>query len=589
MFRWILTAPVLFLFLTELRAGEEPPAVPVLRRLPVREATVFKDGYAFVLHRGSLPTDTNGQVVLDYLPNPVLGTFWPASFDPKARLQSVTAARRRVQVSRTALTLRDLLEANVGAEVSLVEDVSMATASPATFRQHSGTILGFLNRSGEELAATAPPHTEEGLAQKGQLILLKSPDGVRVLSIDKIRHAKFNEAPQIKATEEEFRHLLTLSFDWGGQPPAKSVDVGMAYLQRGLRWIPNYRIELDNQGQARVQLQATILNELTDLDQVTLHLVIGVPSFDFKETIDPIAMNQTLARLSPYFQNDASTQMALSNAIMTQTARMGEVRGRAPEAAVDLGPELAGPNKNEDLFVFTMKNITLKKGQRMTLPVTQITLPYKDVFTLHIPYGPPPQMVGRSHPERSEAIRRLLATPKVQYKVRLTNNSQMPLTTAPALILKNQQLLGQGMMTYTSPSASVDLTVTSAIDIKVTKRELETKRTPRAMQFEDTSLTRVDVSGTIQLTNLRAKPVEVEVIRYIMGQVQGAGDNGKAEMVHAWEDDDPEIATRPSWWGHYSWPHWWDRVNGIGRFQWAVRLETGKSVELRYTWHYLAP
>jgi hypothetical protein len=46
-----------------------------LAKMPVKEITVFKDGHAFVLHEGPLPTDGAGNVVLDYLPAPVLGTF----------------------------------------------------------------------------------------------------------------------------------------------------------------------------------------------------------------------------------------------------------------------------------------------------------------------------------------------------------------------------------------------------------------------------------------------------------------------------------------------------------------------------------
>ena len=35
----------------------------------------------------------------------------------------------------------------------------------------------------------------------------------------------------------------------------------MIYLQRGIRWIPEYRVEIDGKGEARVKLQATLINE----------------------------------------------------------------------------------------------------------------------------------------------------------------------------------------------------------------------------------------------------------------------------------------------------------------------------------------
>ena len=65
--------------------------------------------------------DATGDVRMDYLPTPVLGTFWPYSVDKRIKLTSVSASPRRVLVERTALTVRDLLEANPGATISLYD------------------------------------------------------------------------------------------------------------------------------------------------------------------------------------------------------------------------------------------------------------------------------------------------------------------------------------------------------------------------------------------------------------------------------------------------------------------------------------
>ena len=292
----------------------------------------------------------------------------------------------------------------------------------------------------------------EHLPLKGNILLLKTVDGTRAVAIEQITEVKFIGKYQTTIVEEEYRNLLTMKLDWAGQPPAATVEVGLAYVQKGVRWIPGYRLDLDGKGKADVKLQATLLNEMTDLDGATTHLVIGVPSFDFKDTTDPIALNQTMAQLSQYFQNDASTQYALSNSMMTQVGgRMSEVR-RGPQGAppVDLGPEIGGGGKNEDLFVFTVKNVTLKKGQRMVLPVSQHTLDYKDAYTLDIPYAPPPELHRQQNNPQVTELLKLLHAPKVLHKVRLTNASDQPLTTAPALLLREGKVLAQGMMTYTS-------------------------------------------------------------------------------------------------------------------------------------------
>src|SRR5205814_6542304 len=91
---------------TKVQAGEPTTDVSALARLPVKEVTIFKDGHCLALHSGSMPVNDDGNVVLDYLPTPVLGTFWPFSADKDVKLSSTISGERLVNIERTALTLR---------------------------------------------------------------------------------------------------------------------------------------------------------------------------------------------------------------------------------------------------------------------------------------------------------------------------------------------------------------------------------------------------------------------------------------------------------------------------------------------------
>jgi hypothetical protein len=177
--------------------------------------------------------------------------------------------------------------------------------------------------------------------------------------------------------------------------------------------------------------------------------------------------------------------------------------------------------------------------------------------------------------------------PKVLHKIRLFNGDTQPLTTAPALLLKEGKVLSQAMMTYTSKGGSVDLTLTTAVDVKVKKTDKETKRTPNAATFDGDAFWRIDIASGIEITNASHKPIEVEVTRYVLGNVDKASDGAKAEMVNLLEDDDALAAqARPAWWGYYSWPVWWSHFNGVGRVTWTAKLEPGKSSDTTYSWHY---
>ncbi|MCY2926378.1 MAG: hypothetical protein NT031_13245, partial [Planctomycetota bacterium] len=86
--------------------GQDVAALSALAKMPIKEVTVFKDGHAFVLHEGAMPTDASGDVLMDYLPTPVLGTFWAYSADKGVKLTSVVASQRLVRVDATALSIQ---------------------------------------------------------------------------------------------------------------------------------------------------------------------------------------------------------------------------------------------------------------------------------------------------------------------------------------------------------------------------------------------------------------------------------------------------------------------------------------------------
>ncbi|MBI4914601.1 MAG: hypothetical protein HY825_02030 [Acidobacteria bacterium] len=552
--------------------AEKAAPLGALGRMPVKEVTVFKDGHAFVLNEGKLPVDAAGNVQLDDLPTPVLGTFWPYSAGKAARLQAVVAGQRRVLVERTALSLRELIEANAGASATITETGGL---------RYTATLMGIPERGAEELETTAPPGGPPRLPEKGGVVLLKTQDGVKVVELARIQDVTFTADHRSRISAEEFRNLLTLKLDWGGKTPAREAEVGLLYLQRGLRWIPSYRVDLDGAGGATIKLQATLVNDLADLEDVTVNLVVGVPSFPFGEIVDPIALQKEAAELSPYLPPRASTSSAFSNAIMTQVAAHGDVMDTGPA-----GPELAGAERDADLYVFTVKHVTLRKSERMVLPVAEVAAKSQDRYVLELPFAPPPEIRANIDSGRQAELARLLAAPKVQHQVRLGNPGPHPFTTAPALITSQGRLLAQSMMRFTPPGASVDLDVTTAVDVLVRKHEKELKRTPNAVRWDGDDYTKVELAGTLTLTDRREEGVEVEVIRQVLGNVDSSAPEGQVERLNMLEDVAGPTSSYPFWWGWYSWPPWWSHFNGMARITWTVTLQPGQSTDLTYTWHY---
>jgi len=343
-------------------------------------------------------------------------------------------------------------------------------------------------------------------------------------------------------------------------------------------------------GYALIKLQATLVNELTDLEDVTVHLVVGVPSFAFKDNIDPMSLQDAAVQLSQHFQEGAQTAFAFGNAIMTNQMAAPVDPGAYGHAAGDdgrLGPDVAITGKTEDLYVFTVKHITLKKGERMVVPVAEFLLEYSDIYTLNIPFTPPREMLASVGGAQQAEWARLYQAPKVMHKIRMTNSSKHPLTTAPTLILRDGRVMAQGLMTYAAVGSKVDLEITAAVNVQVKKEEREVKRKPNALSWQSLDYWKAELEGVLTMTSFGDKEIEVEVVRNVLGHADKADHGGKVIMVNTVEDQEYGPAGRGhSRWSPYSWPYWWHQINGIGRIKWKIKLKPGKSLDLTYKWHY---
>ena len=527
---------------------------------------VFKDGHAFILHEGNLQTNTKGDVVLADLPAPIMGTFWAYSADPKRKLKCVISSRDEVDVEKTAMTVEELLKSNPGNDIIIKDSVSQ--------HPYQARIIRVLEEK------TNPNYDP---AQK--IVLLKINEGIKALPIHRIQDITFLGEPNETTQKKETKDTMRFKLDGPQQNTAK---VGMAYVQRGIRWIPGYRVEIDGKGNAVIKLQGTIINELADIENITTHLVIGVPRFVFKGTPDPISFQETIARLSSHFRPDSSTAYAFSNAIMSQQASVSHRRERenSENNALDLGPELQGSETNEDLFVFTLDHISLKKGQRMVVPIAEYTLPYTDIYTVNMSFAPPLEMRRNFNTNQHLELAKLFHAPKAMHKIRLKNDAQYPLTTAPATIFKDGQILAQGMMTYTSIGGTGDLEITTAVNIKVKNADKQTAATPNAVKWNGDSYTKINMLGVIELENYSDESVTLHIKRSILGNMDEVTHEGTAKQLGHGYDGFAFEGGVPFWWNWCSWPWWWYHFNSIGQADWQIELDPKEEIKLEYNWHY---
>jgi hypothetical protein len=584
-----LLAPV---WISAQEAAPPDEAVPqlLLKMMPVKEVSVFKDGHAFVSHEGTMPVDARGNVQLDHLPRPVLGTFWATGMDKNARLESVVSGQRRVLVERTAIEVGQLLQANIGQRVRVLEKEENATP-------FVGVIERMLKREASEVERTRAPGAGPALPELSNLFLLKTEDGWRTLDASNVRSLVFPDNPGKNYSTEEFRNMMTMKLAWTGEP-RESARVAISYLERGLRWIPSYRLNIREDGKVEYELLASLVNELVDLEDATVNLVVGVPSFRFKDMADPISLQETVAQVLSA-PAGGSRRMDMynnwSNAVMTQAAQWSPPGAAMPGSpGMNLGPDMPeGVGVREDLYVYTLKNVTLRKGERMQLSVAKGELPYTDTYVLKMPIAPPPETRQNFNNDQQRQIAAMLARPKVMHNIRLENKSEHPITTAPALVLRNGRILAQSMTTYAAPGAKVDVEITAAVNIHLQRVEEESGRESVAPNMvpgdSENRYSKVNLKGVLTLTNFSGKEVEVEAHRYVIGHPTKSEPEAKMAKISLFDFESlwgQGAELEAPWWAWYSWPWWWHHVNGVANFTWSVKLPKDGKAELVYEWHY---
>jgi len=564
----------------------------------ITDLTVFKDGHVLVLARGKVAL-SNGWCRTRRVPVPVLGTFWAFVADRQARVDFVKAGFAEATHTRPCMSFDEVIQANIGKEVEIVE--MPKSGEPIT---HTGTLQGILKHKAEreaEVATTVPAGRDRWGRYRGttqiretrtdqattlsSFVMLKEKGRVVLVQRASIHSMAVAEPMAAEHRETKKVREISLRIVKGGQPLAGEQEVGMVYLQKGIRWIPSYRIELLDGGKARLTLQGTIINDLADIEDAHFRLVVGVPSFLMKHALSPVALRERALHLSSYFappsRRGGDRRLDyLSNALMSQQAMP------APEArpAGPGGPDIPAEGQQEDLFLYHREGLSLKKGERAVVHLMDVTVPYEDIYVWEIPPVPPREMWRHINREQQQQLVQALTGARAMHNLRLTNTGRTPWTTGPAAIFRGGTPLGQQLLPYTSIDNKVDVAVTIATDLNTKKEEKETSRKHNDLTIDNNRYTRHTLKGTLTVTNFKDKPVRLVVRRQVIGTVTAATHDGKIRVSNLMENASVGGQGYPWYW--WSWPWWWARVNSVSIVTWDTTVAKGKAVSLGYDWFY---
>jgi hypothetical protein len=549
---------LLALLLAAAQEDLDPAALPL--KADVKEVAVFKDGHAFVLREAMVPPRSGWHVTLD-VPEAILGTLWTVSGSPKMRVEEVRAGWEVVEEKKPCMSLQETIEAALGQEVVLT--LNDAGPQPRTLE---GTVAALPKVEPAVSLREAPAE-----ALQGETVHLRTPTGIEVVRKSAVVAIRFRKEVPLEKTSRTPRRRILIRVSVAPDAGADPLPLRLVYVQKGLRWIPEYRVELLPGKKARISLQGTIVNDLADLRDVHASLVVGIPNFMLKDSLSPMALRHAAAGMAQHFLPDNRFGNDLSNAVMTQVARFDERRAPAtpaPDPSVDL---LVKATAADEYFLYSRPGVTLRKGERASHPLLEGTFAYEDAYQLRIGPVPPRFIAGDRHDEIQHALR----SPKVVHGLRIRNGSALPWTTGPALLVRDGRALSQDLMRFTPPGGETILPVAEMADLLVRTRDTEQTRTNN-VKIDGELYTQVFMKGTVTLSNPRPEALTVEVERSFYGQAEKVHAGGTSEAF--------DFAEVPG--ARASWPWWWRVVNGMFQATWKPVVEPGKTVDLSCEWSY---
>jgi hypothetical protein len=478
----------------------------------IEKVVLFKNGLVFVVSNYTLPGETR-TVSMGQLPIPTLGTFWVST---DVKLKSLTSLMDEFEYETPVQSVGQLVQLNAGKKVLLhtsdrdiegiIQPDPVVKTRPETMNPY------FMSpRQPRDQGANYP-------VSPGNVLYVKTDKGIVALSPGLILRAEFGDGELIRATRVK-HHLPTIRMDL--EKPAGGEKVTVSYLARGMTWVPAYLIDLSDPKTARFSAHAIVINEMMDLNNVNVELVTGFPNIRFSGVSSPVAKSENLAAFLQSLgaggrQQNARDNMMMQQAIMVNAPSVfgTDEGGISPGYSAPAEGEVA-----EDLFFYPAKKLTLKRDETTWLPLFTAEMPYKHIYTWKIGDLVDNQDHYQSaRPDQPQGE-------EIWHSCRLTNTLTMPLTTASAEFVTNNEITGQDICYYTPPKAETTIRINKALNITAEKGENEIDRKRDATVIHGYHYDLVKVQGELRIRNRLAKGVKVEITKELSGEVLEKGPN----------------------------------------------------------------
>jgi hypothetical protein len=245
--------------------------------------------------------------------------------------------------------------------------------------------------------------------------------------------------------------------------------------------------------------------------------------------------------------------MGMSNAMFNNNNAVEPFESARPEpqpqppvqpVAADLGAEA-----RQDMFVYGVKSLGLKKGARAMVQLWRNKVSQRHVYTVE--FGSYASTVSDGAPLK-------LAENKVWHQLELTDDTDVPFTTGAAMVMEDGMPLGQDLLAYTPSGGKTMIPITTALNMGARHSEREVGRTTDAKTVNGYKYVLVRKKGSIAVASHEKQRATMRIRFSTLGIVEHASNGGTVVR-----DEN-------------------DQVNNHSTVTWEVDLAPGQTVNLEY-------
>ena len=522
-------------------------------RSSVVSVGLFKNGLAVV--RRSFTAEGPGVYEIADVPEPVHGTFWiesNAMVDTRVTTRDVeveldfndaTDFQRDLAGQKVTIRFREPTMPSVsGTIVRLADEKARAWGREYVAPQYGYRYSGW--GSNAMSTGTPPRH------------LILDTDGGRMY-IDASMVATLST--EAKGSVKRRRPVLEFTVQKGKEAQQTPIVIDISYLAKGMSWAPSYRVDITDSKSLRLAQQAVIRNELGDFENAEFFLISGYPSIEFAHVNSPLSPRTTLTSFFSQLAQQGALRHGSRSDVISQNAV--SYNDPPPGAAIDLAAQPDGTGV--DLHYESIGKRTLDEGDSLMVNVASGQAAYDRIIDWTIPddrdeHGRPIEQYQRQQePEKYDD--------SPYDAVRFRNPLQMPMTTAPAIIVGGNRFYGQRTSYWTNVGEECTLGITKALSIRTRHVEHEEQSERASKVVGRTSYWNVPVKGEITVNNHRNETVNMVIRRRFSGQLVEADESPKAILL---ED------------GVYS-------LNQRNELVWSIELKPGEERSLTYRYEVL--